>query len=145
MGRFESKRTEPYEQETSLFRSVIDEWAKRDGVSARKIFDTLEYLGRSSSWARERYYGRAKTDSIDTQYVKMVAFGADANKDSQQLASDQLEIYKKVIADMCRSCASGGAGDGSLKCWDALCALRPVSPLPLMEKAMREPPLSAED
>ena len=75
MGRFESKRTEPYEQETSLFRSVIDEWAKRDGVSARKIFDTLEYLGRSSSWARERYYGRAKTDSIDTQYVKMVAFG----------------------------------------------------------------------
>jgi hypothetical protein len=145
MGRFESTRTEPYEQETILFREVIDVWAKRDGVSARRIFSTLEYLGRSSSWARERYYGRAKTESTDTQYVRMVSLGADANKDDQQLASDQLEIYKKVIADMCRSCASGGSEDQPLKCWDALCALRPVSPLPLQKKARREPPLSAED
>ncbi len=97
MGRFESTRTEPYEQETILFREVIDVWAKRDGVSARRIFSTLEYLGRSSSWARERYYGRAKTESTDTQHVRMVSLGADANKDDQQLASDQLEIYKKVI------------------------------------------------
>jgi len=145
MGRFESTRTEPYDPETTLFRAAIDKWAKRDGVSARRIFVTLEYLGRSSSWARERYYGRAKTERTDTQYIKMVAFGADANKDNQQLASEQLEIYKKVIEDMCRACAAGGPEEKSLKCWDALCALRPVSPLPLKEKARKEPPLSAED
>ena len=145
MARFETKRTEPYDQETILFREVIDSWSKRDGVSATRIFNTLEYLGRSSSWARERYYGRAKTERIDTQYIKMVSLGADANKDDEQLASSQLEIYKKVIADMCRSCALGGAEKGQLKCWDALCALRPISPLPLMEKARKDPPLSAED
>jgi hypothetical protein len=69
----------------------------------------------------------------------------DSGKNNElKTAASQLNFYEQVVANMCRQCASP-AEDEVAKCWDAMCPLRPISPLELSSKAKQNPPLGEKD
>ena len=57
---------------------------------------------------------------------------------------NDLDRHRAAVSQFCRVCVSADDGEEPL-CPDALCPLRPVSPLPLASRALRNAPLSADE
>ena len=142
-GRFTATNTGPYPESTQQFRDLIDDWAKKQDRTLGQVFKILIHLGKTDAWVRERYYGRAKVSPADLSYINTIKPDGLGQFSKEHTAEAQLKFYRQVVANMCRVCASAG-DDKSPKCWDAMCPLRPISPLELKKSAHMNPPLGNE-
>jgi len=123
------------------FKEACQIWAARLGIAPNALFKLAPDHGRTVHWMRERYYGGTKPIPEDIAWAHLKAMGEDA---IGLPVFNDLDRHRAAVNQFCRVCVSADDGVEPL-CPDALCPLRPVSPLPLALSALRNPPLSADD
>jgi hypothetical protein len=103
---------------------LVVQLAARRSESLNSLFTTAENWGSfSTSWVKDRYYGRTHVTQSDCDRLRQLMIGASGQV--PRLFSD-LAIYRAAVEKMCTECAGAGG-----RCWDAACPLRAVSPVPL--------------
>ena len=106
------------------FQQACATWSVKLGVKLNALFNLMPQYGKSVHWARERYYGGTFVTDADIFWVKS---RIEDQPDDSLLA--KLHRYTAAVDLMCRVCA--GDDGATPTCWDQICPLRSVSPLPL--------------
>jgi hypothetical protein len=111
-------------KEQREFQHACAAWSLKLNVKLNALFNLMPQFGKSTHWARERYYGGTFVTDADLWWIN------DRLGDETDISrGKRLQIYAAAVDLMCKVCA--GEDEKLPTCWDQTCPLRPVSPLPL--------------
>jgi hypothetical protein len=111
-------------KEQREFQQACAAWALKLKVKLNALFNLMPQFGKTTHWARERYYGGTFVTDADLYWIN-----SRVNDESEIEQSAKLQRYAAAVDLMCRVCA--GEDEKTPTCWDQTCPLRPVSALPL--------------
>jgi len=133
--------------EAKIFVEMVRR-ARGDSKALSGVAAAVDALGLPPSWMRERMAGRIRIKSADLEILGRLVDIARSNpyhvakstatpaRTSIEGSSDELRVYRNAVRRFCRQCVGADREDKNedLRCPDAGCPLRGVSPLQLDDR-----------
>ena len=136
--------------ESKIFTQLVRQ-ARGDSRALAGVAYAHERLGLPMSWMRERMAGRIRIKPLDIEILHRVIDIAKSTPHGIALTpehvaqSAEVGEYRRAVSKMCRECAPAARGNDDQQCPDGQCPLRPVSPLQLHPRALKNPPIVGKD